>query len=223
MCTNFVLIKKKGVTQLAERLRVDSSELIYNENIRPGSLISIIREVSGERHITPATWWLFLRQTDQGLRPHPDYFSVNTNYAKLPKRPEFKHTRCIIPASAFVESQDGKRPHLLEPADGSAIAFGGLYKEWTDKMTGEIIYSASIITLKGYKALENIHRKSVPLWLPQTVYDAWLDPDNTDTECFNDLLEPSLITDLKAIPIDKVMSKRPIGNSFVIESTTNFN
>lgn len=216
MCTNFVLIKKKGVTSLARKLRVDSTQLIYNENIRPGSLIGIVRQTNDERVITPATWWLFLQQTDQGLKPHPDYFSVNTNYARLPKRPEYKRTRCIIPATAFVESQDGKRPHLLEPADGSAIAFGGLYKEWADKTTGEIIYSASIITLKGHKALEHIHRKSVPLWLPEDAYNDWLDPAITDTACFDALLEPALRADLTATPIDKVMSKHPVGDSMTI-------
>lgn len=217
MCTNFVLIKKKGTAALATKLGVDSAQFIYNENFRPGNQISIVRESGGGRVITPATWWLFLKQTDQGLKPHPDYFSVNTNYAKLPKRPEYKKTRCIIPASAFVESQDGKNPHLLEPSDGSAIAFGGLYKEWTDKITGEIVYSASIITLKGHKALENIHRKSVPLWLPEYAYDEWLGADITDTEHFNELLEPALRAELTATPIDKVMSKRPIGESFSIK------
>ena len=216
MCTNFVLIKKEGATALARKLGVDSTRLIYNENIRPGSLIGIIRQTNDGRVITPATWWLFLKQTDQGLRPHPDYFSVNTNYAKLPKRPEYKRTRCIIPATAFVESQDGKRPHLLEPADGSAIAFGGLYKEWTDKVTGEIMYSASIITLKGHKALQRIHRKSVPLWLPENACDDWLDPAVTDTSCFDALLEPALRTDLTATPIDKVMSRYPVGEPVII-------
>ena len=217
MCTNYVLIKKNGTAVLGEKLGVDPTDLIYSEIFRPGSLISVVRETKNGREITPATWWLFLKQTDQGLRPHPDYFSVNTNYAKLPKRPEYKKTRCIIPASAFVESQDGKYPHVLEPADGNAMAFGGLYKEWTDKTTGEIVYSASIITLKGHKALENIHRKSTPLWLPENSYNDWLDPTITNTDCFDELLEPALRADLKATPIDKVTSKNPVGESFLIQ------
>lgn len=216
MCTNYVLIKKNGTAVLSDKLGVNPEHLIYSENFRPGNQISIVRESKEGREITTAIWWLFLRQTDQGLIPHPDYFSVNTNYAKLPKRPEFKRTRCIVPATAFVESQDGKNPHLLEPADGSAIAFGGLYKEWTDKATGEIVYSTSIVTLRGHMSLEYIHRKSAPLWLPESAYDDWLNPNINDTECFNDLLEPALRTDLKATPIDKVMSKNPISDSFTI-------
>ena len=216
MCTNFALIKKNGVVELGNRLGVDSSLFHYSANIAPGQRISMVCNREGERLVLPATWWLYLQQTEQGLKPHKDYFSVNTNYAKLPQKVEYKKTRCIMPATAFVESQDGKNPHLLEPSDGSAIAFGGLYKQWMDRVTGEITYSASIITLKGHKALENIHRKSTPLWLPDDAIDDWLDDRITDTALFDELLIPSLRTPLTVTPIDKTMSKNIIGEPFVV-------
>lgn len=216
MCTNFALIKKDGTAKLARRLSVDENRFLFGSDFRPGSTISIVSENNGTRQVTPAVWWLYLRQTDTGLEPHQDYFSVNTNYKKLPRKHEYRRHRCIVPATAFVESQEGRKPHLLEPADGSAIAFGGLYKEWTDKVTGEIVTSASVITLPGHKALENIHRKSIPLWLPEEAYDDWLSPEVTDTARFAGLLEPALRSALTAAPIDKAMNKRPTGKPFVI-------
>ncbi len=216
MCTNFALIKTNGSAELADRLGVNSADFIYGANFKPASTISIVREFAGNRQVVPAIWWLYLQHTDHGLKPHKSYFSVNTNYAKLPKKVEFKTSRCIIPATAFVESQDGKNPHLLEPTDGSAIAFGGLYKVWTDKASGEVAHSASVITLKGHQALENIHRKSTPLWLPESAYDNWLDSGLTNTEAFRDLLDPALQTSLKATPIDKAMTKNKIAPSFVV-------
>ncbi len=218
MCTNYALVKTSGAVQLAERLGVDPNAFIYGENLRPGSSISIVTGSERGHTVRHATWWLYLTQTEQGLRPHRDYFSVNTRYDKLPKKPEYRHRRCIVPATAFVESQDGKHPHLLEPADGSAVAFGGLYKEWTDQATGEIAYSASIITLPGVKALEGIHRKSVPMWLPAQAYETWLSPDVTDTAVLDHLLEPALQVDLKATPIDRAGTKSPVGDSFFIYS-----
>lgn len=216
MCTNFTLIKKKGIETLAQTLGVDADAFHYHDNFTPGSTISIVLQDANERDVWPAIWWLYLQQTERGLKPHPHYFSVNTNYAKLPQKYEYKTARCIIPATAFVESQDGKHPHLLEPADGRAIAFGGLYKHWVDNTTGEVVYSASIITLPGHRSLENIHRKSIPLWLPEDVYDDWLDPGFEDTKQFEDLLSPTLQTDLIATPIDKTMSKKPIAPAFTI-------
>ena len=220
MCTNFVLIKTDGTAELAARLHVDADAFRYGANFRPGSKISIITGDpagnGGQGQVLPATWWLYLQQTDAGLKPHRDYFSVNTNYRKLPKKSEYRTSRCIVPATSFVESQDGKRPHLLTPKNGSAIAFGGLYKEWTDKTTGEIVYSASIITLPGHPALENIHRKSTPLWLPDEAFDDWLSPDVTDTTRFEALLEPTLQAELIATPVDKAGTKKPIAASFAL-------
>lgn len=224
MCTNFALIKSSGVTTLADRLRIDPEALRYGKGFKPGSVISIVVDTDTDadidtgsgRQVLDAVWWLYLQQTDAGLKPHKDYFSVNTNHAKLASKVEYKRSRCIILATSFFESQDGKNPHELAPADGAAIAFGGLWKHWVDKTTGEVIQSASIITLPGIPALEHIHRKSVPLWLPADSYDAWLSRDVTDTRQFADLLIPKLQTDLVATPIDKVSTQVPIGEPLLI-------
>ena len=216
MCTNFALIRSDGTAVLAARLRVDEAAFLFNADIAPATRISIVTEAGGERQIKGAVWWLYLQQTATGMKPHGKYFSVNSNHRKLPQRPEYRSSRCIVPATAFVESQDGKRPHLLQPVDGSAIAFGGLWREWTDRQSGEIIYSASIITLPGHPALQQIHRKSTPLWLPAEAYDQWLDPQVTDTAVFADLLVPALRTDLSATPIDAARSKRPVGATFTV-------
>lgn len=215
MCTNFVLIKNNGSAKFAERLGVDAKSLIYGD-FRPASKISIIVEEDETRKPVEATWWLYLQKTAQGYRPHPDYFSVNTNHKKLKQKPEYKSSRCIIPVSAFTESQDGKNPHMLEPADGSVMGFGGLYKTWTDKDTGEQTYSASIITLEGHPLLENIHRKSTPMWLNETNFDRWLDSQNKNVDQFDSFLSPTLHSELLATPIDRVMSKKPISTSIKI-------
>lgn len=216
MCTNFAIIKRDGTTRLANRLGVDAGDFHYAEDVRPGAIISIVTGPDGARRTRSAIWWLYLQQTETGLKPHRDYFSVNTNHAKLARKPEYRSSRCVVPASAFVESQDGKRPHLLEPADGSAMAFGGLYKEWTDRVTGELVTSASIITLPGHPALADIHRKSIPLWLPDEALEAWLDPGVTDTAAFQGLLQPAIRTDLVATPVDRASNKRPVGEAFVV-------
>jgi len=219
MCTNFVTRKTTGMEHLANQLGVNFQNLLFGADIGPGATISIVVGSEQDNEIRKATWWLYLQQTDKGLRPHRDYFSVNTRYDKLDKKPEYRKHRCIIPATAFVESQDGRNPHLLEPVDGRAIAFGGLWKTWTDKVTGEVINSASIITLPGHPSLKDIHRKSVPMWLPESAYGDWLDPENQNTGQFEALLKPALQVDLRATPIDKARSKKPIGEPLLIAAS----
>lgn len=211
MCTNFVLIKSPAVLTFCEQIDLDPSQLIEGD-FRPGSIISIVTNEG----IQSAYWWLFLRETAEGWRPHPDYFSVNTNWQKLSKRSEYRSSRCIILATAFTESQGGKAPHLLTRADDGVMMFGGLYKTWNDKKTGELIWSASIITLPGHPAMENIHRKSTPLWLPDGRVGQWLDPKCNNTNDLNDLLEPAIRYPLTATPIDKTMKKKPVGEPYLI-------
>ena len=217
MCTNFALIKKNGTARLADWLGVNPDDLLYGNDMGPGSTISIIVGEETKNVVLSATWWLYLQQAESGLKPHKDYFSVNTRYDKLSKKPEYKRRRCVVPATAIVESQDGKHPHLLEPADGSAFALGGLWKEWRDEATGDMVYSASVITLPGHPALENIHRKSMPLWLPMEGLEQWLSPAITDTKAFDDWLSPAFRASLLATPVDKARSKQPIGDTFLIE------
>ncbi|WIO73153.1 SOS response-associated peptidase family protein [Porticoccaceae bacterium LTM1] len=202
---------------MADRLGIDDRKLCYSPDIRPGHIISIVVERGGQRQVLDAIWWLYLQQTERGMKVNPDYFSVNTNYAKLPQKPEYRHSRCIIMASSFVESQQGKKPHELRPADGSAIAFGGLWKAWHDKATEQTVYSASIITLPGLPALAEIHKKAFPLWLPDDAYDPWLDANVTDTACFDDLLIPHLRAPLEAVQVDRASSKKPVGSTRVIK------
>lgn len=211
MCTNFSLIRSSGTDRLSNRLSIDPDSLVYARHNKPGSEISIVVEQNGDHIALDATWWLYLKQTEAGLKPDSRYFSVNTNYAKLPKKYEYKRSRCIVMASSFVESQNGNAPHEIRPEDESAMAFGGLWKTWRDQVTGDTVHSASIITLPGLPELAHIHRKAFPLWLPEDSYDIWLDPDVTNTDTFSDLLNPKIRKPLLAWPVDRALSKQPIG------------
>lgn len=220
MCTNFRVDEGKPLFQFARRARVDASQFIISAHHKPADNISIVREriEGGEviREVVDAILWLYLQQTPQGLKPHPDFFSVNSNHKKLPTRQEYRRQRCIIVASGFMESQGGQRPHYLTPENGQVMAFGGLYRNWTDSVTGQFVTSAAIITLASHPAMEHIHDKSIPLWLPKQSYDDWLNPQLQDTSIFNELLTPHMLCPLKATPIDRISSQIPIGEAEIL-------
>ena len=220
MCGRYRVDRTPGFIELASSLNVSPDDFLFNEDCRPAAPISIIVEPEGKRSVTPAIWHLYLEQTDKGLKPHKKYFSINTRYDKLKQKFEYKACRCIILATAFVESKESKSPYLLSPADGRAIAFGGLYKTWVDKSTGEVVHSTSMITVPGHPnpLMDNIHDKAFPLWLPYDtgVMERWLNPEVKDTAEFDPLLTPRLHTDLLAVPIDKASKKNPIGNPILI-------
>ena len=200
MCGRYNITDNLAVRKLMADLGVpvhEQDKLRFSPDVAPGAVISIIRTTDGERRVCDAIWWLML---DAGtLKPNYQYSSFNSRSDKLntPRSLAYKpyrESRCIIPASAFIEGLgDGRTYHKIELQD-RAIAFGGLCREWINKETGESRLSASIITLPPHPQWQHVHPKSMPLILPAdaSVIDAWLDPQNTDVTGFEPLLVPEI-------------------------------
>ena len=193
----------------------------YADDIAPGALISIINNNQSPT-LETAIWWLLLDHNT--LRPNYKYASFNSRSDKLfqPRSISYKpyrESRCIIPASAFVEGLgDKKTYHMIELAD-QAIAFGGLYKESINRDTGEIIHSASIITLPPVEKWKNIHPKSIPLMLDyqnRELIDKWLDPGFSDIDAFSELLTPEIRQAQRITPIGRPSQWNPIGESYLL-------
>lgn len=230
MCGRLNVIDDPAVRALCDMLNINiwQQPPLFNRYIGAASPVSIIRETAQGRTLDDAIWWLLLEPTEAGFKPSK-YTSFNTRYDKLnvPRSAgftPFRTSRCIIPAKGFGESEfKNKRRvscHDMEAID-EAIAFGGLYKEWLNKRTGETTFSCSVITLPPNPRLANIHSKSIPLMLPQTeeVLNAWLDPALQDPSLFTDLLEPTLRHTLKVQQIAKPSAfNQPLGDAFIIPS-----
>ena len=191
--------------------------LRFTNDAAPGSIISIIRETDSGRVIDDAVWWLLL---DSDLKPNYKYASFNTRSDKLnqPRSAGYKayrESRCIIPASAIVEGLGDKTTyHKIELVD-QAMALGGLYKEWMNKTTGEIAYSASIITLGEHPKWQSIHPKRTPLILQSDMFDQWLDPAFKGVSSF-DLL-PRIDVDQRVTRIGKPSKWDVIEEPFIIK------
>lgn len=231
MCGRLNVTDDPWVRQLALDLGVnlEQTPITANRFVRAASEVQIIVEKPGARFLRPATWWLLLEPTENGFKPSK-YTSFNTRYDKLhvPRsagyRP-FRESRCIVLAKGFGETEfelQGKRKvpkHYFDmTAKDGAIAFGGLYRDYLNKHTGEITTACSIITLPAHPKLANIHTKASPLMLPQdSTMDAWLDPKNQDVEQFQHLLQPAIRQTLEATQIDKPSTYNAIGSPFDIE------
>lgn len=229
MCGRLNVTDDPLVRGLCDMLRINiwAEEPIFKRYTGAAQKVSIVRGTEHGRMLTNAIWWLLLEPTETGFKPSK-YTSFNTRYDKLdvPRSAgytAYRQSRCIIPARGFGESEfkNKKRIHChdMQPTD-SAIAFGGLCREWVHKGTGEQVTSCSVITLPPNPKLAGIHSKSIPLMLPQTkaVFDAWLDPQVTDTAQFAPLLQPNLRHTLQVQQIEKPSGyDLPVNAPFVIE------
>lgn len=104
--------------------------------------------------------------------------------------------RCLVPADWWVEPNwtSGKHvPWKFERADGHPWALAGIWSEWTDPDTGEIVSSYTVITQNcdAHPILRQMHRpdpklgpdeqdKRAVVPIEQAHWDAWLHADVED-------------------------------------------
>ncbi len=225
MCGRFNLIDSPEIQWLCQSLGISLGPHHQSRDIAPGGSIAIVHVVNGERVVSDATWWLFLDHDT--LKPNYKYASFNSRSDKLYTKRSisyhpYRESRCLIPASAFVEGLGDKKTYHMIELEGSAITFGGLFKEHLNRETGELVYSASIITLPPLvPQWDNIHPKSMPLMIDfenKELVEKWLDPEFSDVEEFDPLLEPRVQKPMKVTRIGRPSKWDPQEDSFLIRA-----
>ncbi len=222
MCGRFQIEKNKKSIKLLNKLDVDEADILFSGDKSPGSRISIIHRPKDHNMVTQAVWWLLIDPATG--KPNYKYASFNSRSDKLdsPRAisyQPFRESRCIIPATAFLEGKGDKKIYHKIELEDEAIAFGGLHRETIDKNSGEVIHSASIITLPPLPEWAAIHPKSMPLMLPMNddaLINRWLAPSFYDVAAFADLLKPVIRSTQVLTPIGKPSRWDVSGDSFMI-------
>src|SRR5690606_8845105 len=138
MCGRYNLVDSPDVQALMEAVGMPlypHQQLLFSPDIAPGARISILRYFEGRPLVCDATWWLMLDPATG--KPNHKYSSLHSRSDKLHTkcaiayRP-YRTSRCIIPASAFIEGLGGGKTYHRIQLQGPAIAFGGIYKEYVD-------------------------------------------------------------------------------------------
>ncbi|MDQ3191908.1 MAG: SOS response-associated peptidase [Bacteroidota bacterium] len=110
-----------------------------------------------------------------------------TVFEKPSFRSSIKTNRCIIPSTGFFEWKTinkKKHPYFIFPKNEDFFSFAGIWEEWADKTTGEIINTFSILTTQANPLMATIHneKKRMPLILPHELENNWLSENLTIEE-----------------------------------------
>ncbi len=94
--------------------------------------------------------------------------TVNARSEELAEKASYKHPwargqRCIIPAESFFEPcwETGKHiPWRFKRTDGAPWGLAGLWNTWTDKETGEVVESYTMLTINAdaHPLMSRMHR-----------------------------------------------------------------
>ena len=134
------------------------------------------------KQIQPFTWGLIpFWSKDENIRQ----YTLNDKIETLAEKPSFKNSlnnRCLVIADGFYEWQwldpkgKKKQKYLITLPDNELFAFGGIWSEWTNKATGEIINTYSIVTTRANNLMSQIHnsKKRMPVILNPENESDWL-------------------------------------------------
>ncbi|MFA0812415.1 SOS response-associated peptidase family protein [Microbulbifer epialgicus] len=213
MCSVFDVDNQAAMERFLDIYGIQHPErVIFSRRRRPTQQVSIVTERMGRPQVENAIWHLYLEKDGNQWKPHKKYWSINSNWKKLEQRPEYRRSRCLIPATAWVESLRGKNP--VEFSYGEPFFFCGLFKTW-----GEIL-SCSIITLDAHPATKIYHEKSLPMVAPRDTdfVNNWLS-SSAPTDQFTAFLQPHIEYDncqLKVRPVARATSTEYTGDPITI-------
>jgi len=191
-----------------------------NYNVTPRAEVPVVAESQGHRVLDLVRWGLIppwaksISVGDKMINARAEGLLSSNAY----KRP-FERRRCIVPADGFyewqtIEGRKQRQPWFIRRRDGEPIAFAGLWSIWHDRAVGDDaprVRSCTIITTSPNDLMREVHDR-MPVILPESAWDTWLDPENNDVESLGQLLVPSSSEELERWPVSLLVNK-PVNNS----------
>ncbi|MCU1351615.1 MAG: hypothetical protein JWM05_824 [Acidimicrobiales bacterium] len=139
-------------------------------------------------------------------------------------RRAFEKRRCIIPADGFYEwrkvpGHKQKQPYFIHRPDGDPLALAGIWETWRgpERSGPPQLRSCSIITTSANELLAPVHDR-MPVILPATAWDRWLDPTFDDLDLLGQLLVPAPSRLLAMHPVGTDVNKVDTNDAHLVEA-----
>ena len=168
-----------------------------NYNVAPTQDVYAVLVDGGVRRLEMLHWGLVPRWAkDPKVGNRMINARAETLATKNAYKPAFRKRRCIIPADGFYEwkvvpGQKQKQPMFIHRPDDEPMAFAGLWEVW--KRPGDQpdeLHSCTIITGAANQKMEPVHDR-MPIMLPPSAWETWLDPAVDDLDLLGRFLVPA--------------------------------
>lgn len=228
MCGRFVSATPPD--QIAAYFGTEAPEALLEPsyNVAPTNDVYAVLADGSARHLDAFHWGLVpLWAKDPKIGSKMINARAETLAEKNAFKSAFKRRRCLIPADGFYEwhkrpdapAKAKKQPYFIHRVDGEPVAFAGLWEVWKgpDK-DQEPLRSCTIITTSPNDTMARIHDR-MPVILPPSAWDTWLDRDNDDLDLLGKLLVPCAAQLITMHPIStEVNNVRNKGPQLIEES-----
>ena len=185
MCGRFELNISKE--KMIQKFGIDNWQLDHYKpsfNVPPSTSIPIINQVGDKRVIRSVNWGLIPSWAKDRKISYKMFNARSESLADKPSfRNAYKYRRCLIPASGYYEwrklDAKNKQPYWIGRKDKEPLLIAGLFEDWTNPETDELIESCTVITCDSYPELRHIHAR-MPVILPIEYSQYWLNAKQDD-------------------------------------------
>ncbi len=221
MCGRFSLTKEEAEIEKRFNARFYSDDLVKRYNVAPSQLSLVITEQEPQS-LQLFKWGLipsWAKEKSIGNR------MINARSETVREKPSFrrliKNKRCLVITDGFYEwKKNGsgtKTPFRICKENEELFAFAGLWDEWTDKETGEIIKSFTIMTRAANDKVARVHDR-MPVILDPEEEPSWLD-QNTDESAIDKIINTEPEVSLKVYPISTLVNSPANDNPEILLAT----
>lgn len=150
--------------------------------------------------------------------------TLNARGETMFEKPSFKHAarnnRCIVLVNSFYEFHHRNKsvfPFRILSTEEKPLLIAGLLDSWTEKQTGEIKNTLTIVTTKANSLMSIIHNNPkleeprMPLILDESTQKVWMNNQSTEKEISN-LIVPVFENQLQAHTVRKLSGRESVGN-----------
>lgn len=208
MCGRFVSSHSADKISQFFGASFETEALPENFNVAPTQdVYGVVADANGTREVQAFHWGLvpsWAKDIKIGSK------MINARAETIGEKPAFKGLfrkhRLIIPMDGFYEWQQGgadaplskagkpiKTPMFIHRVDDEPLAVAGLWATWRDRAAGPDapwLHSCTVITTSANGAMEPVHDR-MPVILPASKWEEWLDPTNQDMAALQQLLVPA--------------------------------
>lgn len=228
MCGRYVTVSKvKAVEKRFNAEVLHPEKWVLNTNVGPGTKAPIItnEKPSIVQHFQfgftpywankPMTVFNARSEGDFNSENNPQYSGAKGIIQKPMFRKSIREKRCLVIADAFIEGPEIdklNKPYVVYLRERRPFAFAGIWDEWTNTQTGEILQSFAIVTTVANPLMERIGHHRSPVILHQDDEGDWLNSELSLGDV-TQLLKPYSANEMNAYPIDKAI-KNPRAQGF---------
>lgn len=209
MCGRYSLTTKKEKLKAEFDLQdAHLASISPRYNIAPSQAVPVLVSEPGQRKIEICQWGLV---PSWAKDPKIGNKMINARKETLAEKPSyrgpFKNRRCLILADGFYEWKQAGRtkiPYFIKLKSGVPFGFAGLWSHWVGKEGSETI-SCCIITGEPNDLMKPIHNR-MPIIIPKSKRDLWLDHSRYEPNKLLAILEPYPSSEMEAYPVSTVVN-----------------